>query len=1108
SIREERIRLLFPDATPGTSFENYKQNELQNALDTLPPDQLNRYNWLVSKDQELRGELTKIIGSQESTPSRTVTRRTVTRTTRTAQPAQAQSQFTPETQKVVDKYVKNNKINISQMAKDAVAEGYRDYKGGKDVQDKWNNVTKELGIAGEFSEATELAVISRLYGDKSGSINIERMIADGYSEEYAEKMLGVGKQQYADIKTVSAYKTDDGNVDVIKMINDLPQADVQRITGITDTEYHDLKQVGRYMDDQGNVDVAAMVESGATYSFLNRALNISRHDYDKIKTHFEAQEILEPYVDNGQLNLVGAVEAGHLGEILQVYDINNEDLQQVFNYLELKSSGYIDDSGNVDVIKIIADGKVSEQTLTGALNLDTETLNTYKTVAQYLDADGNVDLVKVVEDGKLPEIQQVYNLSNDDLTRVFSYLELEKAGYVNDDGNVDVLSAIRDDKITDKVITGALNLDAETLNTYKTVAQYLDADGNVDLVKVVEDGKLPDVQKVLNLGNEELTKAFDYLEIKGAGYVDDEGNVNVIKAIADGKVSDRTLTNALDLDNDTMTNYKAVANYVDDEGNIDVLQAITDDVSYDILSIVGIGRGEYDNLKTISQYTDKEGQIDVVKALYHGVDPDMLQKQLDISDKDMKELKDYAKYEYWEPDKGISVNDLEAKLDTPGQPEWTKVIMAMKAAGVITSDGIPVDDEGYPIAGTALKKEWNKLTPEQKQAVADEWMGSWERVAVTGDKAMAGLEELTQKISSDKKAPKWVTEALKVVFPQLHMFDYIVNPEAKAKVDEVKTNVQNWVHSQINTHLRQHSIDDPSKGKRFAMGAATAVADIVSAIMIDIPIALHGIGEQVNEGEFRNAAAQSVALGGGMLLFPVTLPKKVLKETSSGAGYVAGTVATLVLGPGSIIKLAKKGRAYIDPYGIPDRMAAIEFSTGRVPISKTAGVKLVQELVTKATKEIVSGKESGVIRKGGWELKYRTTPIQRSGASAVWHGTPDATPFAKLKPGETFVVDPSSPLFTSAYATPRFVGATSMGKPAVKPGYVMVITDAGKIMTRTTGKKGLTGPFKTYKGKIETEVVANPKSTFTRAKNLRTRILGPKAGEFFTQYMGPDVPGL
>jgi hypothetical protein len=83
-----------------------------------------------------------------------------------------------------------------------------------------------------------------------------------------------------------------------------------------------------------------------------------------------------------------------------------------------------------------------------------------------------------------------------------------------------------------------------------------------------------------------------------------------------------------------------------------------------------------------------------------------------------------------------------------------------------------------------------------------------------------------------------------------------------------------------------------------------------------------------------------------------------------------------------------------------------------------------------------------------------------------------------------------------------------MGKPAVKPGYVMIITDAGKIMTRTTGKKGLTGPFKTYKNKIETEVVANPKSTFTRAKNLRTRILGPKAGEFFTQYMGPDVPGL
>lgn len=1096
SIREERIRLLFPDATPGTSFENYKQNELQNALDTLPPDQLNRYNWLVGKDQELRGELTKIIGSQASTPSRTVTRTTRS----TQQPSQTQSQYSPETQKVVDKYVKNNKINISQMAKDAVAEGYRDYKGGKDVQDKWNNITKELGIAGDFSNAAEYAINLKTYGDNKGRLDVEKMIEEGYSQEYLAQLTGLEEQQYKDIKIITDYKTDEGNVNVTKMVKELPQEDVRRILNISDSEYKDLQTVAAHTDDQGNVDIAKLIDYGYSYDMLNRTLGLAKSDYDSISKKISAQNQLKPFMDdNGQLDLVAAIEADKLDIIQQVYDVKNEDVAKTLDYLELKDKGYVDNQGNVDIMQIIVDDKVDDRTLTNALNIKTEDLNTYKTTAKYVDSDGNVDLMKAVEDNNLAEVQKVIDIPQQDLAKIFDYLELKDKGYVDQEGKVNVLTAIKDAKVDQRTLTNALDIPKSDYDEYATLAKHMDSKGNIDIMKALDQGVEPEL----------LQKHLDF-------------DMNEIEAIQEQQAAMDKLTNYLDVGIGDKAVSSKEARLLKNP-RVDVLSAISDGVEFETLNdAIGIEKNDYDNLKTISQYSDKDGQIDVVKALYHGVDPDMLQKQLDISDKDMKELKDYAKYEYWEPRyTEVSTKDIDKMVEGKwNQNEKAAVVGAMVEAGAYDQDIKDRINQVGAHTTTDAKKIWNGLSDTDKEKVASLYMTWYDRAASTNmpliEASFDTLEKVVGKIgSSDIKLPQWAHGALVGAFPVLGLGGYArFMPDDKYKSFEDKREaVQSLVHQYVNPayiHSLKYDKDwkDGSPLKRFGHNVVSGLTDIILAMSMDIPVTVQAASEKYQRKDYNAAAAEAVSLGGGMLLFPASLAKQTLRDAPAGAGYTIGSLCLPVKVLRGIYKAAGKTRTYVDPYGIPDRMAAIEFSTGRVPIIKTAGVKLVQELVTKATKEIVSGKESGVIRKGGWELKYRTTPIQRAGASAVWHGTPDATPFAKLKPGETFVVDPKGALFTSAYATPRFVAATSMGKPAVKPGYVMVITDAGKIMTRTTGKKGLTGPFKTYKNKIETEVVANPKSTFIRTKNLRTRILGPKAGEFFTQYMGPDVPGL
>lgn len=1097
-LRGERLQLLFPDAPPGASINDYPPNEIANAQDSMPPDLKERYNWLIEKDQQLRSQLTDIVGTA-STSSASQSSKPTTRTA-TRQKTQTQSQFSSDAQQVIDKYAKGNRINISQMAKDAVSEGYSDYKGGKDIKDKWNKVAKELGIGTEFSQATEFAAAQKIYGDRSGRIDIEKMIADGYSQEYLNELAGIEEQQYKDIKTTSGYKTDQGNIDVTKMVKELPQEDVQRIMGITDSEYKDLQTVAAHTDAQGNVDVATLIDYGYSYDLLNRVLGLSKEDYNTINQKVSARNQLAPYLDDkGQLDLLAAVEADKLDVIQQVYDIKNEDVAKALDYLELKDKGYVDSHGNVDVMQVIVDGKVDERTLTNALNIKTDDLGTYKTVAKYVDADGNIDIMSAVKDNALPDIQKVVDVPQDDLAKVFDYLELEDKGYVDQSGKVNILNVIKDGKVDQRTLTNAIGLSTSEYDEYATLAKYMDSEGNIDVMKALDQGVKPELlQKHLDVDMKE------------------------IEAIQEQQAAMGELTKYLDTGVGDKPMRSKEARQLKNP-KVDVLSAIADGVEYETLNrAIGLEKDDYDNLKEVSKYTDAQGNIDVVKALYHGADPDMLQEQLNISDKEMKELEDYAKYEYWEPRyTPKTVEEIDKMVDGKWNANEKAAIKAalVEAGALDQSVKQRINDIGVHKTSD-IEKVWNNLSDEDKQKVANLYMTWYDRTAATNmplvDASFNALEKAVDKVSkSDVTLPTWAHNALIGVFPVLGAGGYAsVLPDDKYEsLENKRAAAQSAVHKYVNPEFL-HSLSQPDKdwkdgspAKRFGHNIVSGITDILLALSMDIPVAVQSASEKYQRKDYEASASEMAALGGGMLLFPATLAKKTLKDAPAGAGYTIGSLVLPTRTLKAVYKTAGKARTYADPYGIPDRMAAIEFATGRVPVRELSP-RLLQDLVTQASKDILSGKESGSFKQGGWKITYRTTPIQRANASAVFHGSPDVTPMAKLKPGDTFVVDPTMHLFTSVYATPRFVASTSRGVAGSKPGYAMIITNANKLMTTESKVPGVTGPYKTYKGAVETEVVANPKSGFTRAQNLRTRILGPKAGEFFTQYMGPDAPGI
>lgn len=264
---------------------------------------------------------------------------------------------------------------------------------------------------------------------------------------------------------------------------------------------------------------------------------------------------------------------------------------------------------------------------------------------------------------------------------------------------------------------------------------------------------------------------------------------------------------------------------------------------------------------------------------------------------------------------------------------------------------------------------------------------------------------------------------------------------------------------------------------------------------------------------------------------------QVAKDPVLGLSQVAG----LILGPEGTIKLAKSIGAKSDPWYIPNQGTRFSFSTGK--ISTTYGeiaeaiksgqindVELARAIGRVINRALENPAATAKARVGRTNINItiEPTPASKWMGGGLWRSVPERTPYAVLE-RVVDVLGKEPAEFYSIQAAPRFALRSAGGTPATAPALILVYTKAGKLRAYPSSvqyattlaemeragfkylgsgeaKPGAYPPIKTYAGSFENESMLPNGMILKRVRNLRSRLLGERAGEFVTTVDGWVMP--
>lgn len=221
------------------------------------------------------------------------------------------------------------------------------------------------------------------------------------------------------------------------------------------------------------------------------------------------------------------------------------------------------------------------------------------------------------------------------------------------------------------------------------------------------------------------------------------------------------------------------------------------------------------------------------------------------------------------------------------------------------------------------------------------------------------------------------------------------------------------------------------------LGAGVGLAEGIM-YMGAIPLVLTNIAVRVPTKE---AWQYSKWVVGGMMEFFKEVPGTFI-SSPYGAGRMIGL---FILSPESIYKAGKGAAASLRPSYIPERGMAMRINTLRVVFTakqldllSEMGSAELKLLGTRIGEALMKGKHY-VKDFGRFKLEVKTVPYQKVVGNALFHFTPDITPFTKGKP-----VPITGKLYTSPHAAIS-AGIQSLvkGTKAIKPGLVEVRVPEG-----------------------------------------------------------------
>ncbi len=489
--------------------------------------------------------------------------------------------------------------------------------------------------------------------------------------------------------------------------------------------------------------------------------------------------------------------------------------------------------------------------------------------------------------------------------------------------------------------------------------------------------------------------------------------------------------------------------------------------------------GEEEFNRLVSNGTIKKGSV------YAGVSPD-------------------GTIQTYPPDTVVKVgnNEFMAKEDYAQLPrEWKKIIDTKGTTGLskLANEGdLPVFVDEWWYKGKVI-------SGEEKEKLLQDWRGKRESLNILSDEyTRLGNNpelEITRAVSPDDMA-RSVSTFNQNTRTKLRNSTEIWNTMAAESPNTPEGQVARFMLEKLNWSVR-------------AAGSAGLV--LAEAGTVSAPIAI------------TQALANPTKIPGmaqGMVVNTVdsfkTVGRVLIGDTSVTPEAAGAAGASVYLTFRAVKGVVFKVATYLHPKGIPAELIGKEYSTGRVPVNDidpVAMTKAMNQVEKLATAK--GGAASGDIPIDGtpYSLHYLKTPYQRVVGDTVWHGTGD---IGFVKEGTLVAKEVGTGGEPGLYTNPW--AALEYAKGA-KPGLLMIITKASNIKTTPAkvsatfptqsdyfiekASKGLYGSSKTWKGDLETEVVAAPGSEFIIPKanpDLITRFTVGKSSDFFTYANGQLIP--
>ena len=219
----------------------------------------------------------------------------------------------------------------------------------------------------------------------------------------------------------------------------------------------------------------------------------------------------------------------------------------------------------------------------------------------------------------------------------------------------------------------------------------------------------------------------------------------------------------------------------------------------------------------------------------------------------------------------------------------------------------------------------------------------------------------------------------------------------------------------------------------FGIGAGVGLAESMM-YMAAIPLALTNIMLRIPTGE---AGAYTKWLVAGMIDFFKQVPGTFI----SGAYGAGRMVGLFVLSPESVYKAGKSTVAGLKPGFVSERVMAKSINTLRIVFSKpqidllsNMSASELKLLGARIVETLLKG-ENFVKDFGRIKLEVKTVPYQKVVGNALWHFTPDMTPFLKgtqVKIEGKFYTSPQAAISAGMQSLVKGIKATRPGLVEVR----------------------------------------------------------------------------